>query len=100
MPLYLYEVIRPDGSGGEVFEVLRRMRDEPLSAHPETGEPVRRIFGVPNAPSGWTDSQGKAKTSDGNLERLGFTKYVKGDGGKYQKQFGKGPDTTSRPAGV
>ena len=99
MPLYLYEVVNPDGTPGEVFEVLHGMRDAPLATHPETGEPVRRVFGVPNAPSGWTDSQGKAKTSDKNLERLGFTKYVKGDNGKYEKRFGSGPDTTKRPGG-
>lgn len=97
MPLYVYEVILPDGSGGETFEVLQGMREEPLTTHPETGEPVRRVFGTPNAPKGWTDSQGKAKTSDGNLEKLGFTKYVKGDGGKYQKLFGQGPDTVKKP---
>ena len=55
------------------------------------------MFGTPNAPKGWTDSQGKAKTSDKSLEGLGFTKYVKGDNGKYQKLFGKGPDRISRP---
>ncbi|MCZ2341505.1 MAG: hypothetical protein LC104_06875 [Bacteroidales bacterium] len=97
MPLYVYEVILPDGSGGDTFEILQGMRDEPLTEHPETGDPVRRVFGTPNAPKSWTDSQGKSKTSDGNLEKLGFTKYVKGDGGKYQKLFGKGPDTMKRP---
>ncbi len=97
MPLYLYEVVNPDGAGGEVFEVLHGMREAPLTAHPDTGAPVRRVFGVPNAPSGWTDSQGKATTSDKNLERLGFTKYVKGDGGKYEKRFGSGPDAMKKP---
>ena len=97
MPLYVYEVVLPDGEAGESFEVLQGMSEPPLSAHPETGEPVRRVFGTPNAPRSWTDSQGKSKTSDPNLERLGFTKYVKGDGGKYQKQFGKGPDVVKKP---
>jgi hypothetical protein len=97
MPLYEYEVILPDGSGGEVFEVLQGMSEAPLTVHPETGEPVRRVFGVPNAPRTWTESQGKTKTSDKNLERTGFTKYVKGDDGKYQKLFGKGPEKISRP---
>jgi predicted nucleic acid-binding Zn ribbon protein len=95
MPLYVYEVVLPDGSGGEVFEVLQGMSEAPLTRHPETGEPVRRVFGTPNAPKGWTDSQGKAKTSDKSLEKMGFTKYVKGDGG-YQKLFGKGPDVRKK----
>jgi hypothetical protein len=96
MPLYVYEVILPDGSGGEQFEWLQTMKDPPLSAHPETGEPVRRVFGTPNAPRAWTDQHAKGKTSDTSLERMGFTKYVKGDRG-YQKLFGKGPDTVKKP---
>ena len=34
---------------------------------PETGEPVRRVFGAPSAPRGWTDMQGAAKVTDKNL---------------------------------
>jgi hypothetical protein len=30
---------------------------------------------------------------DKNLERLGFTKYVKSDKGGYEKTVGKGPDS-------
>jgi hypothetical protein len=96
MPLYLYEIVYPDGTGGEQFEWIQPISAAALTEHPETGAPVRRVIGTPNAPRSWTDSQGKAKTSDGNLERLGFTKYVKGDNG-YQKLFGKGPDRMKRP---
>ena len=97
MPLYVYEVVLPDGSGGEQFEILQSMREPVLKKRPETGEPIRRIIGTPNAPKGWTDSQGKGKRSDGNLKRLGFTKYVKGGNGKYEKRFGTGPDAISKP---
>lgn len=97
MPLYVYETVLPDGSGGETFEVLQGMSAAPLTAHPETGEPVRRVFGTPNAPKTWTDAHGKAKLSDGSLERMGFTKYVKGSGGKYEKRFGQGPDAIKKP---
>jgi hypothetical protein len=97
MPLYEYELVNDDDTGGERFEVMQRMADPPLTEHPETGQPCRRVFGVPNAPRAWTDTQGKAATSDKNLERLGFTQYVKGEGGKYQKRFGKGPDMISKP---
>ena len=96
MPIYVYEVVLADDSGGEQFEWLQSMKAEPLTTHPETGEPVRRVIGVPNAPRGWTDSQGKAKTSDKKLENLGFTKYVKGETG-YTKQFGKGPGGINPP---
>lgn len=96
MPIYVYEVVLPDGSGGDTFEWLQPMSAAALTLHPETGEPVRRVIGVPNAPKAWTDTHAKGKTSDTSLERLGFTKYVKGSGG-YQKQFGKGPDAIKKP---
>jgi hypothetical protein len=99
MPLYVYEVVLPDGSAGEAFEVLQGMGDPPLETHPETGEPLRRVFGVPNAPRTWTASQAKSASSDKNLERTGFTKYVKGNDGKYQKLFGKGPAKIGKPPG-
>jgi putative FmdB family regulatory protein len=42
MPIYEYR--RPDGS---TFEVLQKFSDEPLTADPETGEPVQRVFHAP-----------------------------------------------------
>ncbi len=97
MPLYLYEVVHPDGTAGDTIEVLQGMSEQPLATHPATGEPVRKVFGVPNAPTGWTDSQGKAKLSDKSLDRMGFTKYVKSGDGKYEKVVGKGPSKINKP---
>ncbi len=91
MPLYVYEVILPDGNGGEQFELLQRMADTPLTKHPDTGQPVRRVFSEPNTPRAWTESQGKAKISDKNLAAKGFTKYVKSGDGTYDKTAGPGP---------
>lgn len=91
MPLYVYEVVLPDGTGGEQFEILQKMSDPPLSRHPETGQQVRRIFAEPNAPRTWTSSQSKAIVSDKNLAAKGFTKYVKTGDGRYEKTAGKGP---------
>ena len=99
MPLYVYEVVLPDGAAGDSFEVLQGMREAALTVHPDTGEPVRRIFGTPNAPRKWTASQQKANLSDKSLDRMGFTKYVKSDNGKYEKVVGKGPSKLSRPPG-
>ena len=39
MPIYEYR--RQDGT---TFEVLQKMSDDPLTADPETGEPVERVF--------------------------------------------------------
>lgn len=44
MPTYTYQVISGDGCNGERFEVVQGMRDEPLTVHPRTGEPVRRVI--------------------------------------------------------
>jgi len=97
MPLYEYELINDDGSPGEHFEQMQRMSEPPLTHHPETGAACRRIIGLPNAPRTWTDSQSKSATSDKNLERLGFAKYVRGDSGKLEKRFGKGPSMIKKP---
>lgn len=42
---YLYETI-PAQEGAEVkhFEIEQRMGDLPLTKHPETGEPIRRVI--------------------------------------------------------
>ncbi len=66
------------------------MADEPLTAHPTTGRPVRRLL----QPPGLTLKAGGSKASldDGNLARLGFTKYQKASDGKYEKTVGTGPD--------
>lgn len=96
MPLYVYEVVLADGTGGERFEVLQKMADPALTAHPETGEPVRRVFAEANAPRAWTDAHGKAAMTDKNLASKGFTKYVKTDAGTYEKAAGTGPNKIQR----
>lgn len=95
MPLYVYAVVLPDGGEGEVFEVLQGMSEPPLAAHPETGEPVRRLLSAPSARrKGGANI--KSDLSNGNLERMGFTKYEKTSSGKYAKTAGAGPDTISK----
>jgi putative FmdB family regulatory protein len=42
MPIYEYR--RPDGS---TFEVMQKFSDDPLTADPETGVPVERVFRPP-----------------------------------------------------
>ena len=73
---------------------VQRMADEPLKTHPASGRPVRRVL----QPPGLTLKAGAAKASldDGNLARLGFTKYQKASDGKYEKVVGTGPDMIQR----
>ena len=45
MPTYEYETIpQTDSERPMQFEIWQRMAEEPLTAHPETGQPVRRII--------------------------------------------------------
>lgn len=88
MPTYRYAFVLPDGSDGETFEVFQRLTDPALTVHPESGKPVRR---VPVAPQFQTTTE-KAKLSNKNLDRLGFTKYERSGKGVYEKKAGKGPN--------
>lgn len=97
MPIYVYEVILPDGEGGEQFELFQQFSDAPLTTHPETGEPVRRVIQPPFIGGSWSDSAMKKSVSDDRkLDRLGFTKYVKAGDGIYEKRAGKGPNVISK----
>lgn len=98
MPTYVYEVVRKDGKPGARFEVVQKMTDDPLVVHPETGEPVRRLF-VPFGIAGPASplKSDRALTDDRKLERLGFTKYVKSSEGSYEKVVGSGPDMINKP---
>jgi hypothetical protein len=95
MPTYVYQVINDDGSEGETFEVVQKMADQPLTRHPQTGQPVRRLIVAPNIGGNWSDAASKAKLSDKNLDRLGFTKYQRSGDGTYEKRAGSGPDVIS-----
>ena len=96
MPIYVYEVILEDGSGGETFEVLQQMSDPPLTHHPESGLPLRRVLTSASIAGHWSDLKASSSLSDKNLEAKGFTKYEKMGDGKYEKRVGKGPKFVSR----
>ncbi len=94
MPTYVYEVIDHCGEGGEVFEVHHSMQDDPLKVHPETGEPVRRVYQSPHLASRYTPGATKSRLENKNVEKAGFTKYEKDKlTGRYHRTAGKqGPD--------
>ena len=95
MPTYVYQVITDDDSEGEIFEVVQPMSDDPLTKHPETGEPVHRIPQAPHIAGEWSDQSTNRKLSDKNLDRLGFTKYQRAGDGFYEKKAGSGPSVIS-----
>ena len=90
MPTYVYQEILPDGSDGEAFEYIQRMADDPLTIHPKTGNPVRKIFHSPNVSNKYTEASTKNKLTDENVEKHGFTRYEKDKlTGRYNKTAGK-----------
>ena len=45
MPIYVYETIpRNPGEKPAIYEIEQSMNDAPLTAHPYTGQPMRRII--------------------------------------------------------
>lgn len=100
MPIYVYEVIQPDGSGGARFEIQQSMKEAALCEHPRTGEPVRRVLLPPNLATRYTPGATSRKLDNHNLEKAGFTKYEKDKlTGQYHRVAGKdGPATIKRPS--
>ena len=95
MPIYEYEAIVDPDEEGQRFEFFQKMTDPPFTEHPVTGVPIRRVVARPNVAGKYYDSSSKQMLSDNNLERQGFTKYVKTGDGSYEKTVGKGPDNIS-----
>lgn len=95
MPIYVYAVLDESGEPIDTVELLQPITDEPLTLHPETGKPLRRLITAPNVPRKWTDSHARANMSPANLERMGFTQYTKAGDGRYEKTAGSGPDLIS-----
>jgi len=45
MPTYVYETIPTQpGEEPKIYEIAQSMKDKPLTKHPETGEPIQRVF--------------------------------------------------------
>jgi predicted nucleic acid-binding Zn ribbon protein len=88
VPTYVYEILTKSGKPtGETFEHIQSIKAEPLTKHPETGQPVRRAIVMPTLGLGM--SKAKNRLSNKNLERLGFTKYERKGKGYMEKTAGK-----------
>ncbi|WP_457630070.1 FmdB family zinc ribbon protein [Oceanithermus sp.] len=64
MPTYVYKGLE----SGEYFEVEQSIHDDPLTHHPETGEPVKRVIqpvGVIFKGSGWYVKDSRSQNSAG-----------------------------------
>lgn len=104
MPTYIYRVILPDGSDGDIFEIDQSASDPALTTHPWTGQPVRREFSTPNLGTKYSAGEIRRKTKDkAFLESKGFTRYERDkQTGTYHKTAGTSkdaPDTIDPKAG-
>lgn len=98
MPTYVYEVIGAENSDGERFEVDQSMNDEPLTVHPETGQPVRRVILAPTLTLRHSDGAQKKMLDNKNVEAKGFTKYERDHAtGQYHRVAGKEGPSTLQP---
>lgn len=97
MPTYVYEILSSKGEPtGRTFEIVQSMKDAPLTAHPESGEPVRRAIVAPAIAGKMSPLKSKSALSNKNLERLGFTKYERKGKGYMERTAGKaGPKSIS-----
>lgn len=96
MPVYTYQIVREDGTPGEMFDVVRKMSDPPLTHHPETGEPVKRIFKPTHIAGITSELHKKTHLNEKKLEQNGFTMYKRNGKGHYERRVGsEGPDHIS-----
>ncbi|UCD27682.1 MAG: zinc ribbon domain-containing protein [Planctomycetota bacterium] len=84
MPIYEYRT-KNDAEAcdhcRQVFEVQQSMKDEPIAACPQCGNPVERIISKCTVS---TSQSVKSMLSDKNLKQKGFTKLVNEGGGKFR----------------
>jgi putative FmdB family regulatory protein len=94
MPVYVYENLK----SGEQFECVQSMKDDPLTVHPENGEPVRRVIQLPNLGLKHTAGKEKKLLSNDHVAKSGFTKYEKDKvTGQYNRVAGKKGPATLNP---
>lgn len=93
MPIYEYESTTETkcATCGSRFEVFQSMAEQALTACPDCGGPIARVFSTPSI-----HGVGANILSNKNLAEKGFTKYVKAGDGHYEKSAGKGPDVIKR----
>lgn len=104
MPIFVYVVVRPDGSDGETLEIEQGAGDAPLTKHPLTGAPLRRAFSVPGLVTRYSEGEMKRKSADERcFAARGFTKYERDPAtGVYHKTAGtdpNAPESFHKPSG-
>ena len=89
MPTYVYEYLDKKGKPtGRTVEIIQSIKADALTKHPDTGEPIRRAIVAPVL--GLAMSKVKARMSNKNLEKMGFTKYERKGSGYMERTAGQG----------
>jgi putative FmdB family regulatory protein len=87
MPIYEYAAVDKGCAYCEArFELLQKLRDEPLTQCPECGSAVVRVISAPSVAVG-----GAHLLKESHAEKHGFTQYRRTGKGVYEKTMGKGP---------
>ena len=87
MPIYTYQIVTP-ADDGAILDIFQPLDTPPLTRHPDTGVPLRKLITAPNLPLKHGNSAEKTKLSDANVARNGFTKDVREGKGRYVKTAG------------
>ena len=96
MPTYLYEVV----ATGEVLEIEHPSSDPTLTEHPETGQPIRKVFTAPNIGTRYGSDYSKNLLADASIAKSGFTKYVRDPVSKrYNRTVGNMGPAQLKPRG-
>ncbi|THB68173.1 MAG: zinc ribbon domain-containing protein [Desulfovibrio sp.] len=88
MPLYEYEHMETPCDLGQVFEISQPLADEPLTACPKCGGPVRKLLSAPRSFSTHTNAE---------LRDAGFSKLVRRDKGVYENVTAQGKQIIKLP---
>jgi putative FmdB family regulatory protein len=87
MPIYEYAAVdKGCAYCAARFELLQKLRDDPLTRCPECGAAVIRVISAPSVAVG-----GAHLLKESHAEKHGFTQYRRAGKGVYEKTIGKGP---------
>lgn len=92
MPVYTYQIFGVGGVDSGLVEIEQGVNEPALTAHPLTGQPMRRIIqDAPYLTGPHGERRVRAQISNpDNLARVGWTRYDKDRGtGKYVKTGGR-----------
>ncbi len=94
MPVFVYVVVNADGSDGDTLEIEQPFGDAPLTKHPLTGAPLRRVITPAGLVTRYPEGEIRRMVSDSQeIAKRGFTRYERDPAtGRYHKTAGTDPN--------